>query len=81
MDSIKEELVGFVFNVEVQVEADSHEVAAKGIEIPKAEVNQLRYSAADVDGEVKQTGGTSRNAPCPCGSGRKYKRCHGAANA
>jgi preprotein translocase subunit SecA len=81
MDSIKEELVGFVFNVEVQVEADSHEVAAKGIEIPKAEVNQLRYSAADVDGEVKQTGGTSRNAPCPCGSGRKYKRCHGAANS
>jgi preprotein translocase subunit SecA len=23
--------------------------------------------------------GTSRNAPCPCGSGRKYKHCHGAA--
>ena len=21
---------------------------------------------------------TARNAPCPCGSGRKYKRCHGA---
>ncbi|WP_314686754.1 preprotein translocase subunit SecA [uncultured Bifidobacterium sp.] len=21
--------------------------------------------------------GTSRNAPCPCGSGRKYKMCHG----
>jgi preprotein translocase subunit SecA len=21
---------------------------------------------------------TSRNAPCPCGSGRKYKHCHGA---
>jgi preprotein translocase subunit SecA len=19
----------------------------------------------------------SRNAPCPCGSGRKYKHCHG----
>jgi preprotein translocase subunit SecA len=23
-------------------------------------------------------GGTPRNAPCPCGSGKKYKRCHGA---
>ncbi len=23
-------------------------------------------------------GGPSRNAPCPCGSGKKYKRCHGA---
>ena len=22
----------------------------------------------------------SRNALCPCGSGRKYKRCHGAAS-
>jgi len=24
---------------------------------------------------------TPRNAPCPCGSGRKYKRCHGGPNA
>jgi len=23
--------------------------------------------------------GISRNAPCPCGSGEKYKHCHGAA--
>ncbi|MGB2840508.1 MAG: SEC-C metal-binding domain-containing protein [Actinomycetes bacterium] len=22
--------------------------------------------------------GTPRNAPCPCGSGKKYKKCHGA---
>jgi preprotein translocase subunit SecA len=22
---------------------------------------------------------TPRNAPCPCGSGKKYKLCHGAA--
>jgi preprotein translocase subunit SecA len=21
---------------------------------------------------------TSRNAPCPCGSGKKFKHCHGA---
>ena len=21
--------------------------------------------------------GTERNAPCPCGSGKKYKQCHG----
>jgi preprotein translocase subunit SecA len=23
-------------------------------------------------------GRTARNAPCPCGSGRKFKHCHGA---
>ena len=26
----------------------------------------------------KQYPGTSRNSLCPCGSGKKYKRCHGA---
>ena len=24
---------------------------------------------------------TGRNDPCPCGSGKKYKRCHGSTNA
>ena len=54
-------------------------VGAKGLTPEVAPQTQLRYSAADVDGEVKTTGDTSRNAPCPCGSGKKYKRCHGAA--
>ncbi|MFC7531357.1 SEC-C metal-binding domain-containing protein [Actinoplanes sp. GCM10030250] len=25
-----------------------------------------------------ESNGPSRNAPCYCGSGKKYKRCHGA---
>jgi preprotein translocase subunit SecA len=25
-------------------------------------------------------GKVARNAPCPCGSGKKYKHCHGAYN-
>jgi hypothetical protein len=31
-----------------------------------------------VSAPTKKRPGTSRNAPCPCGSGRKYKRCCGA---
>ena len=80
-DAIKEELVGLLFHVEVdiQVENGHQEVEAKGVEAPsKPEVNQLRYTASDIDGGVVQTGGTPKNAPCPCGSGKKYKRCHGA---
>jgi preprotein translocase subunit SecA len=52
----------------------------------------LEYSAPTVDGEgaVTRSSGSgpapagasfanaSRNAPCPCGSGRKFKKCHGA---
>jgi len=29
--------------------------------------------------EAETPGGISRNAPCPCGSGKRYKACHGAA--
>ena len=84
MDGIKEELVGLLFHVEVNVEANDESgapiIAAPGLEVPdQPEVSQLRYTAADEDGSTQQTGGTPKNAPCPCGSGKKYKRCHGAA--
>jgi preprotein translocase subunit SecA len=73
MDAVKEELVSFVFNVEVQVEGD--QVGAKGLTPAPAPVAALQYSAAQV--EPTAASATSKNAPCPCGSGKKYKRCHG----
>ena len=104
MDAIKEESVGYVFNLEVQVEeappgegaADGAEavpaapagVVAKGLEAPRRPV-QLQYTAPTVDGDVNAApspvvkdaddvyGDVPRNAMCPCGSGKKYKRCHG----
>jgi preprotein translocase subunit SecA len=126
MEAIKEESVGFLFNVEVQMteepsgEADIEPVeaevltsgaveaeaaadtAAKPAARPQsskgldggARPQGLTYSAPSVDGDgavVSEGGGTDlgdglidatggkpgRNDPCPCGSGRKYKRCHG----
>lgn len=54
----------------------------------QAEAMRLSLSHADVDGltseesvpkqaEVTFAPPVSRNAPCPCGSGLKYKQCHG----
>jgi preprotein translocase subunit SecA len=102
MDAIKEESVGYVFNLEVQVEDSSADgaqgdggapVVAKGLEAPRRPA-QLQYTAPTVDGDANaapsatvrgETGGeyagTPRNAPCPCGSGKKYKRCHGDPRA
>ena len=73
MDAIKEELVSFLFTAEVQVEGQ--EVGAKGLTPTPTPVAALQYSAAEI--ETTPAGGTSKNAPCPCGSGKKYKRCHG----
>jgi preprotein translocase subunit SecA len=81
MDAIKEELVGFLFNVEVKVE--NEHVEAKGV-TPAAPKQELRYSSPSESGQVSNSspavnGGVSRNSPCPCGSGKKYKRCHGVS--
>jgi preprotein translocase subunit SecA len=51
--------------------------AAPRIELsapPKVEGQRPQQAAAN-RGEVK----VGRNDPCPCGSGKKYKKCHGAA--
>ncbi len=40
----------------------------------KAEVKKAKVAPAKDGLEYP---GTGRNAPCPCGSGKKYKLCHG----
>ncbi|MGY1604153.1 preprotein translocase subunit SecA [Geodermatophilus sp. SYSU D00815] len=68
------------------------QLAVKGLDAPKPPQN-LSYSAPSLDASPKESGaakaaktatvtGTkepARNAPCPCGSGKKYKFCHGAS--
>jgi preprotein translocase subunit SecA len=69
------------------------ELTVKGLEQPRMPEN-LQYSAPTLDGSAKEGGSAkaaktatvtgskepARNAPCPCGSGKKYKFCHGATN-
>jgi preprotein translocase subunit SecA len=53
----------------------------------QADANPAGASAAPAENEVKlpsvtirrDTPKVGRNDPCPCGSGKKYKNCHGAA--
>jgi preprotein translocase subunit SecA len=115
MDGIAEESVGFLFNLEVQIDEEPEaatfenegifdlveapqaldearetapHIHAKGLDAPRQPQN-LAYSAPSEVGEAEVTGGTvtnaddpfaevGRNALCPCGSGKKYKKCHGA---
>lgn len=76
--------------VQVQnlVETSSDDVADNGF-------TSAALAGGDIDPELLQTpteeprrpvvkdasdwSNTPRNSPCPCGSGRKYKLCHGAA--
>jgi preprotein translocase subunit SecA len=69
------------------------ELAVKGLEEPRRSAEQLQYSAPSLDASPKEGGAVkaaktatvtgskepARNAPCTCGSGKKYKFCHGAS--
>ena len=116
MDGIKEEAVGFLFNLEVAVEDDEDEdeeeeeveepmrrevplasrpsraphIRAKGLEAPSPSAEPLLLGP-DRAGRGRRSGAArsprapttptpnvGRNALCPCGSGKKYKKCHGA---
>nr|WP_206067987.1 preprotein translocase subunit SecA [Nonomuraea sp. FMUSA5-5] len=100
LEGIKEDSVGFLFNLEVEVQenpiveeedavlAETRSIIARGLRGPERPA-ELEYSAPGEQGEVEHVrvrttqaeraayGNVERNAPCPCGSGKKYKRCHG----
>jgi len=83
MEGIKEESVGFLFHAEVNIERTSQgELASASLPELGGGEQELHYSAPGELGEpeqqsVRSSDETSRNAPCPCGSGKKFKRCHG----
>ena len=88
LDSIKREVTETLMTVQVRSEAE-----AEAVEAPPAPENvQYHHSdydealghtaGADPTGEdhkpfVRGGQKVGRNDPCPCGSGRKYKQCHG----
>ncbi len=64
---------------------------AKGLGAPVGKTQALTYSGPSEGGGTETHGATKtksagtqevgRNAPCPCGSGKKYKLCHGRSGA
>jgi preprotein translocase subunit SecA len=73
IERIKEETVRFLFRIQI---ARPEEVAAK----EKARQEKITYSHGNESARtpVRRTKKkVGRNQPCPCGSGKKYKKCCG----
>ena len=66
VDTVKRDAVRYLFHVEVAQ--------------PKTEPQRVEANPTGGTGPQKQaiSDKVGRNDPCPCGSGKKYKRCHGA---
>ncbi|WP_036916334.1 preprotein translocase subunit SecA [Propionimicrobium lymphophilum] len=67
-------------------EESSSDEKAEAQQAPAKKNEHLRYSAPSEDGSEEESNRqvvsteadqVGRNDPCPCGSGKKYKKCHG----
>ncbi|HZJ48416.1 MAG TPA: SEC-C metal-binding domain-containing protein, partial [Acidimicrobiia bacterium] len=74
VDAVKHDATRYMFHVDVvqQQEAPKPQVTVSSAK----SVQQLKPKQM-----VRSTEKIGRNALCPCGSGKKYKRCHGAVGA
>ncbi|MBU2870210.1 preprotein translocase subunit SecA [Colwellia sp. E2M01] len=74
LENLKYDVVGILSKVQIRAESDVEAVEEqhrKSEEVPK----NFQHESTDV--EEKQMPRVGRNDPCPCGSGKKYKQCHG----
>ena len=89
LDSVKNEVTKSLMTVQIQ-SRDQIEEAAQTLEKEAEAIHNVTYSASDESGQVQVTTDlgspragdlplmpVGRNEPCPCGSGKKYKFCHG----
>ena len=93
LDRIKHEVVGVISKVQVQGQDDVDAVDEQrrsqgGMEFQHADASAMSAdepgaeAAADeqVEPFVRDGRKVGRNEPCPCGSGKKFKQCHGKLN-
>ena len=86
LDSVKNEVTRILMTVQIQ-SGEQVQEAAHAIEEKAEHIDNMTYSAPDETGEqqvitadgfdITRFAGIGRNDPCPCGSGKKFKACHG----
>ena len=74
LDRVKRDVVQIIMTVKIQSSEEVAQVEAAMHEMPAM---QFIHQDAESSGQTQQSAPISRNGPCPCGSGKKYKLCHG----
>jgi preprotein translocase subunit SecA len=85
MERIQDRVVKILWKMEIGGSAEGSTEEIQRVQRalpPQPPKQQLTFSGApkEAPAPVKRTQAkVGRNDPCPCGSGKKYKKCHGAA--
>ncbi len=73
LSNIKNEIAKVVMLVEVKTEEQTKKLDQKN----QQEVDKASVDSQNQDDQTNQQRKIGRNESCPCGSGKKYKHCHG----
>jgi preprotein translocase subunit SecA len=68
---IRDEFVRYIYRVELVREDEPSRPRPQRVTVSHGDEEQAPVQ------QVRSGDKVGRNAPCPCGSGRKYKKCHG----
>nr|MBL8455793.1 preprotein translocase subunit SecA [Zoogloeaceae bacterium] len=86
LDTVRKDVTRLLMTIQIRAEAELEE-AEKPAAVENVEYHHSSYDEAlkGVGEEGRQSGSgevpkVGRNDPCPCGSGKKYKHCHGKLN-
>jgi preprotein translocase subunit SecA len=83
MERIQDRVVKYLWKIDVQVEREGEAAPARQRALPPPPKQQPMFFSGSGPAQpqtVKRTDQkVGRNDPCPCGSGKKYKKCHGTA--
>ncbi len=95
LDSVKNEVTKILMTVKIQ-SGEQLEQVAEEMETRAENITNVTYTAPTESGDVETTAGQAsqrkltmpsaamprvgRNDRCPCGSGKKFKQCHGKLN-
>ncbi|QSX34001.1 preprotein translocase subunit SecA [Shewanella avicenniae] len=90
LDTLKHDVISILSKVQVQAQSDVDEMEARRREQEARIEREFQHAAAEamVDSApapegmptpptIRHGDKVGRNDPCPCGSGKKYKQCHG----
>jgi preprotein translocase subunit SecA len=79
MERIQDRVVKFLWKIEVVVEREERPRQVMPAPPRQQPMFFSGSPGASAPAPVKRDAKVGRNDPCPCGSGKKYKKCHGAA--
>ncbi|MDD3883974.1 MAG: preprotein translocase subunit SecA [Gallionella sp.] len=86
LEAIKREVTQVLMTVQVRDQADVESVEAspapENVQYHHADYDEALAESTDDAHKpfVRENIKVGRNDPCPCGSGKKYKQCHGKLN-